>query len=68
MTLSRLAQTIVSARGWWRILIAFLAGAASTLALPPTNVWPVPFVTFSILVQGLTMRRVLVHYGVGEDR
>ena len=50
MTLSRLAQTIVSARGWWRILIAFLAGAASTLALPPTNVWPVPFVTFSILV------------------
>ena len=50
MTLSHLAQTIVSARGWWRILIAFLAGAASTLALPPTNVWPVPFVTFSILV------------------
>jgi apolipoprotein N-acyltransferase len=50
VTLSRLAQTIVSARGWWRILIAFLAGAASTLALPPTNVWPVPFVTFSILV------------------
>ena len=25
-------------------------------------------VVFSILVQGLTMRRVLVHYGVGEDR
>jgi apolipoprotein N-acyltransferase len=50
VTLSHLAQTIVSARGWWRILIAFLAGAASTLALPPTNVWPVPFVTFSILV------------------
>ncbi|MGZ3359423.1 MAG: apolipoprotein N-acyltransferase, partial [Xanthobacteraceae bacterium] len=50
MTLSHLAQTIVSARGWWRILIAFLAGAASTLALPPTNVWPVPFVTFPVLV------------------
>jgi len=50
VTLSRLAQTIVSARGWWRILIAFLAGAASTLALPPTNIWPVPFVTFPVLV------------------
>ena len=25
-------------------------------------------VVFSILVQGLTMRRVLLHYGVGEDR
>ena len=32
------------------ILIAFLAGAASTLALPPTNIWPVPFITFPILV------------------
>ena len=50
MTLSRLAQTIVLAQGWWRILIAFLAGAASTLALPPTNIWPVPFVTFPILI------------------
>jgi apolipoprotein N-acyltransferase len=50
VTLSRLAQTIVSARGWWRILIAFLAGAASTLALPPTHIWPVPFVTFPVLV------------------
>ena len=26
----------------------------------------VPVVVFSILVQGLTVRRVLVHYGVGE--
>ena len=50
MTLSHFAQTIVSARGWWRILIAFLAGAASTLALPPANIWPVPFVTFPVLV------------------
>jgi apolipoprotein N-acyltransferase len=50
VTLSHLAQTIVSARGWWRILIAFLAGAASTLALPPTAIWPVPFVTFPVLV------------------
>ena len=50
MTLSRLADTIVQAEGWWRILIAFLAGASSTLALPPTDIWPVPFITFPILI------------------
>jgi apolipoprotein N-acyltransferase len=50
VTLSRLAQTIALAQGWWRILIAILAGAASTLALPPTNIWPLPFITFPILV------------------
>ena len=50
MTLTRLAHTIVLAEGWWRILIAFLAGASSTLALPPTDVWPLPFITFPILV------------------
>ena len=33
-----------------RILIAFLAGAASALALSPINAWPVPFITFPILV------------------
>ena len=41
VTLTRLAHPIVLARGWRRILIAFLAGAATTLALPPTNIWPV---------------------------
>ncbi len=50
MTLTRFAHPIVLAWGWRRTLIAFLAGAASTLALPPTDVWPVPFVTFPILV------------------
>jgi len=50
VTLTRLAHTIVLAEGWWRILIAFLAGASSTLALPPTDVWPLPFITFPILV------------------
>src|SRR5262249_34168582 len=50
VTPPRLAHTIVLAEGWWRILIAFLAGASSTLALPPTDVWPVPFITFPILV------------------
>ncbi len=50
MTLNGLAHTVVLARGWRRILLAFLAGASSALALPPTDVWPVPFVTFPILV------------------
>ena len=50
MTLTRLAHTIVLAWGWRRILIAFLAGASSALALPPTDVWPVPFITFPVLV------------------
>jgi apolipoprotein N-acyltransferase len=50
VTLKRLAHAIVLAEGWWRILIAFLAGASSTLALPPTDVWPLPFITFPILV------------------
>ena len=31
-------------------MIGFLAGASSTLALPPTDVWPLPFITFPILV------------------
>ena len=50
MTLRRLACAILLARGWWRRVIAFLAGASSTLALPPADMWPVPFITFPILV------------------
>jgi apolipoprotein N-acyltransferase len=50
VTLTRLAHTIVLAWGWRRILIAFLAGASTALALPPLNIWPVPFLTFPILV------------------
>jgi apolipoprotein N-acyltransferase len=50
VTPTRLAHTIVLAWGWRRILIAFLAGAGSALALPPTNLWPAPFVTFPILL------------------
>jgi apolipoprotein N-acyltransferase len=36
--------------GWRRMLIAFAAGAATTLALPPLNLWPLPFLTFPVLV------------------
>jgi len=50
VTLTRFAHSIVLAWGWRRILIAFLAGAVSALALPPLNIWPAPFITFPILV------------------
>ena len=44
------ANTVTLASGWCRVLVAFLAGAASTLALAPINAWPVMFVTFPPLV------------------
>ncbi|HEY1365062.1 MAG TPA: apolipoprotein N-acyltransferase [Xanthobacteraceae bacterium] len=50
MTPTRLAHAIVLAWGWRRILIAWLAGASSALALPPSDIWPLPFITFPILV------------------
>ena len=57
-TFTRLAQPIVLAWGFRRALIAFLAGAASTLAITPVNadpssfitVWPVMFVTIPAAV------------------
>ena len=33
--------------GWRRMLMAFVAGAATTLALPPFEIWPVPFITWA---------------------
>ncbi|MGI8525177.1 MAG: apolipoprotein N-acyltransferase [Pseudolabrys sp.] len=36
--------------GWRRAVIAFIAGAASALAMAPVNAWPILFVTFSVLV------------------
>jgi apolipoprotein N-acyltransferase len=55
---TRVAQPIVLAWGFRRALIAFLAGAASTLAITPVNadpssfitVWPVLFVTFPVAI------------------
>jgi apolipoprotein N-acyltransferase len=50
VTLTSLAHTIVLTWGWRRILIALVAGAMSALALPPTDIWPLPFLTFPVLV------------------
>jgi apolipoprotein N-acyltransferase len=44
------AKPVILASGWRRALMAFAAGAASTLALAPINLWPVMFVTFPPLV------------------
>ncbi len=45
-----LADPVILASGRRRTLIAFLAGAASTLGLAPVNMWPAMFVTFPVLV------------------
>ena len=50
MILARIAHPIVLSWGWRRNLIAFAAGIATVLALPPLSVWPVPFLTFPVLV------------------
>ena len=50
MILRRVAHAITLSFGWRRALIAFAAGAVSTLALAPFDLWPVLFVTFPILV------------------
>ena len=50
MIITRFAHAVMLAIGWRRANIAFVAGAASALAMPPTNAWPVLFVTFPILV------------------
>jgi len=60
VTLARLANSIVLAWGFRRALIAFVAGALSTLALAPLNIWPVMFLTFPVaiwLLDGATAGR-----------
>ncbi|HEX5211936.1 MAG TPA: apolipoprotein N-acyltransferase [Pseudolabrys sp.] len=50
MIVTRISYAIVLAYGWRRALIAFLAGAASALAMAPINAWPILFLTFPVLV------------------
>jgi len=48
--LTRLSHAIVLSWGWRRAVIAFVAGAASTLGLAPSNAWPVLFLTFPVVI------------------
>jgi apolipoprotein N-acyltransferase len=48
--LARLAHSIILAWGWRRAATALAAGGVSSLALAPTQYWPVLFLTFPILV------------------
>jgi apolipoprotein N-acyltransferase len=50
VTLTRLACAVVLVSGWRRAAIAFIAGAASALALAPINAWPILFLTLPVLV------------------
>ncbi|MBZ0218036.1 MAG: apolipoprotein N-acyltransferase [Fimbriimonadaceae bacterium] len=45
-----LAQAFVVMWGWRRIAAAFIAGAASVLAMPPFDLFPVLLLTFPVLV------------------
>ncbi|MFL5073483.1 MAG: apolipoprotein N-acyltransferase [Xanthobacteraceae bacterium] len=50
LSLTQLAHRVMLAWGWRRAVIAAAAGAMSTLALAPFNLWPVMFLTFPVLV------------------
>jgi apolipoprotein N-acyltransferase len=50
VTLTRPAHVVLLAWGWRRAAIAFGAGAATTLTLPPFEIWPIGFLTFPIAV------------------
>jgi apolipoprotein N-acyltransferase len=48
--LMRVAHHVVLSWGWRRALIAFGAGAISVMAMAPTDLWPMMFLTFPVLV------------------
>jgi apolipoprotein N-acyltransferase len=62
VSVTRIAHIVVLAYGWRRAAIAFVAGAASALAMAPFNFWPVLFLTFPVLVW-LTDGAALGRYG-----
>jgi len=48
--LRRFAQSVIVLWGWRRLLVAFLAGAASVLALAPFHAAPILWLTLPVLV------------------
>lgn len=50
MTLAALAYRVVLSSGWQRRLIAAVAGALSSLAMAPYNLWPILAITFPVFV------------------
>ncbi|HVG52469.1 MAG TPA: apolipoprotein N-acyltransferase [Xanthobacteraceae bacterium] len=48
--LHRIANYVVLSWGWRRALIAFAMGIIANLALEPFSIWPVMFISFSVLV------------------
>jgi apolipoprotein N-acyltransferase len=48
--LTRVSHAVMLSWGWRRAAIAFIAGAASALALAPVDAWPVLFLTFPVAV------------------
>jgi apolipoprotein N-acyltransferase len=50
VSFTRFAHSVVLAWGWQRAAIAFVAGSLSALAMAPVDLWPVMFLTFSMLV------------------
>jgi len=50
VTITRIAYAVMLASGWLRVIIAFVAGVASALALAPFNAWPILFLTLPLLV------------------
>jgi apolipoprotein N-acyltransferase len=50
MMMTRVAHAIMLSWGWRRAAIAFFAGAIGVLALEPFALWPIMFVSFSVLM------------------
>ena len=46
----RLAHAVVLTWGWRRALLAWSAGALSSLAMAPFDAWPILFLTFPIMI------------------
>ena len=48
--LGNIARAVILSWGWKRAVFAFVAGAASSLAMAPFDAWPVLFITFPVAV------------------